>query len=247
VEDESRKGTLTTQVYLQLRRDVLSGVLEPGRKLRIEELARAYGSGSSPVREALSLLASDGLVERLEQRGFKVRPVDEAEFVDILQMRCWAEDRALRESIALGDSAWEEAIVVAFYRLEQLDRGRAARRREFDGEWEAQHKAFHAALIAAASSPMLKRYCDQLFDLTIRYRVIARPDSGKRRHVQAEHRAVMEATLRRDPEEASRCLVAHYRLTGDYLRKGLFPHNEGAESISPGTLGRRRPSPALVR
>ena len=101
MEDESRKGTLTTQVYLQLRRDVLSGVLEPGRKLRIEELARAYGSGSSPVREALSLLASDGLVERLEQRGFKVRPVDEAEFVDILQMRCWAEERALRESIAL--------------------------------------------------------------------------------------------------------------------------------------------------
>jgi DNA-binding GntR family transcriptional regulator len=243
LEEESPKGTLTTQVYLRLRFDVLSGTLEPGRKLRIEELARTYGSGSSPVREALHLLASEGLVERLEQRGFRVRPINEAEFLDILQMRCWTEERALRESIALGDSSWEEAIVLNFYRLEQIDRG--ATQQERNGDWEKQHKSFHAALISAASSPMLKRYCDQLFDLTIRYRVIARPRSGKRRHVQAEHRAIMEATLRRDPEEASRCLLAHYRLTGDYLRKGLFPRPVAAGQIASGQRARRRSTPAL--
>jgi DNA-binding GntR family transcriptional regulator len=215
------KETLTTQVYLQLRRDVLGGTLAPGTKLRIEELARTYGSGSSPVREALHLLTSEGLVERLEQRGFRVRPVTEEEFLDLLRIRCWIEERALRESMEKGGGDWEEAVVLGFYRLQQVNRtdGLAA----FDSEWENRHRSFHMALLAASGSPTLSRYCEQLYDLNIRYRQIALLTSSDERAPKSEHEAIMQATLARDADVAVERLVSHYKLTADYLRKALFP------------------------
>lgn len=219
----SPKETLTTQIYLQLRRDVLSGLLAPGEKLRIEVLGQTYGSGSSPIREALHLLASEGLVERLEQRGFRVRPVSEEEFLDILQMRCWMEERALRESIARGGSDWEEAIILSFYRLEHASQMAPDETNAIDTEWEQRHKRFHLSLLGASSSPTLKRYCEQLYDLNVRYRQIALQVSGNERAPRGEHEAIMKATLARDADAASRNLVSHYELTADYLRKALFP------------------------
>jgi GntR family carbon starvation induced transcriptional regulator len=220
---KTSKETLTTQVYLQLRQDILAGLLPPGGKLRIEELSRNYGSGSSPVREALHLLASEGLVERLEQRGFRVRPVSEEDFLDLLQMRCWMEERALRDSIARGGDDWEEAIVLSFYRLERVNRSEEQGPGHFDAEWERRHKGFHMALLAAASSPTLIRYCEQLYDLNIRYRQIAMQISVSERVPRFEHEAIMEATLAHDADTASQRLVSHYSLTADYLRKALFP------------------------
>ena len=60
--------TATTRIYGRLRVDILTGSLKPGEKLKIEELRRSYNVGSSPLREALSLLTSDGLVTRADQR-----------------------------------------------------------------------------------------------------------------------------------------------------------------------------------
>ncbi|MGI9492376.1 MAG: GntR family transcriptional regulator, partial [Geminicoccaceae bacterium] len=61
----------------------------------MDELRQAYGSGSSPIREALSLLTSDGLVERVDQRGFRVSLVSAETFDELLTTRCWLEERAL--------------------------------------------------------------------------------------------------------------------------------------------------------
>ena len=67
-DPSTRTTSVTAQIYDRARSDILTGVLEPGQKLKIDELRQAYGSGSSPIREALSLLTSDGLVERVDQR-----------------------------------------------------------------------------------------------------------------------------------------------------------------------------------
>ncbi|MGI9504370.1 MAG: GntR family transcriptional regulator, partial [Geminicoccaceae bacterium] len=99
---------MTTQVYGRIRADILTGVLEPGRKLKIDDLRQVYGSGSSPIREALSLLTSDRLVERVDQRGFRVALVSAEAFDELLMTRCWLEERALTESIQRGGKDWEE-------------------------------------------------------------------------------------------------------------------------------------------
>lgn len=114
--------SMTRRAYMQLKQDIIAGRLPPGLKLKIELLRRQYDMGASPIREALSLLTSDFLVERLDQRGFRVAKVSEAEFFELLKTRCWLEERALRESIQHGSIAWEEKVVLANYRLMRLPR-----------------------------------------------------------------------------------------------------------------------------
>ena len=70
--DPVRDPTLATAVHRRLREDILSGRLPPGLKLKLRDLAESYGAGGSPMREALSKLAAEGLAERLEHRGFRV-------------------------------------------------------------------------------------------------------------------------------------------------------------------------------
>ncbi|MGI9520997.1 MAG: GntR family transcriptional regulator [Hyphomicrobiaceae bacterium] len=220
--DSDSSETLTSRVYAWARADVIAGRLKPGAKLKIEELRERYDVGASPLREALSLLSSDGLVERIEQRGFRVANVSQEEFSDILKVRCWLEERALRESIAHGHSDWEEALVLAGYRLSRQPRSKVP-----DGafisndQWEARHKEFHMALIAACGSPTLLNYCKQLYDQNIRYRHVAGAASYPQRDVANEHEEILQATLNRDVELATSRLISHYTKTGAFLTEVL--------------------------
>lgn len=61
--------TQASSVYERLHRDILTGRLQPGERLRLKELIKVYETGNSPLREALNRLASNGLVVREENRG----------------------------------------------------------------------------------------------------------------------------------------------------------------------------------
>lgn len=208
---QGKEASATRECYLKLRQLILTGEMPPGSKLKIEELRGLLKTGASPVREALSLLTSDMLVERIDQRGFRAAPVSKANFQETLTLRCSLEDMALRASIANGDTAWEERVVLSHHRLSRTDRA--------DTElFEEMHKMFHMALLSNADMPMLLRYCDQLYDLNIRYRYLAAdgPRYGER-SVAAEHEEIFDATLQRDADAASELLISHYRRTGEYF------------------------------
>ena len=213
--DESEPRSATARAYNELRERIISGRIAPGEKLKVDVLKRALDTGASPIREALSLLTSDQLVERLDQRGFRAAPVGAAQFTEILTLRCALEDIALRESIRRGGKEWEEALVLAHHRLVRTDRANV-------GPFEEKHKAFHMALLGACESPILLRFCGQLYDLNIRYRYLAlnAVDYGKR-NVAAEHVRILEAAVDRDAEAASERLIAHYRVTGQFLSSQL--------------------------
>ena len=68
---EGKESSATRSAYVSLREMILTGKLAAGEKLKIEQLRAMLDTGASPVREALSLLTSDMLVERLDQRGFR--------------------------------------------------------------------------------------------------------------------------------------------------------------------------------
>lgn len=214
-------GSLTSQAYARFRADILSGVLEPGRKLKVEELRTVYGVGGGPIREALTLLVSDRLVERIDQRGFRVVGVSAAEFEELLRTRCWLEERALRESISKGGKEWEERIVLAGYHLTRLSKSLEPNVYVVNPEWEAVHKEFHRALISACGSSILTGFCKQLTAQNQRYRLIAGDVAYPERDVDTEHRKIMEATLDRDADQAVANLVSHYSLTGKFLHRRL--------------------------
>lgn len=213
--------TITSRIYARLKADILDARLNPGSKLKIDELRAYYGAGASPIREALSHLASDRLVERLDQRGFRVAKASGEEFSQLLKTRCWLEERALRESIANGDTDWEERIVLAPYRLSSVPRSKSADKFVFNSEWEVFHKAFHMALIAACGSTIMLRYCDELYEQNIRYRALSDRAAFPDRDLVGEHEAIKEATLARNADLAVQRLFGHYTETGKYLMDSL--------------------------
>ena len=221
VAPDASAVSLTSQIYQRLRNDILSGALVPGRKLPIEELKETYGIGASAIREALSLLTSDALVERLDHRGFRVTPVSQAGFDELLKTRCWLEERALRESIRTGEVAWEESVVVANFHLQRVRRAQTNERLLQSDEWEMRHRILHRALISACNSILLIRFCDQMYDLNIRYRRIAGPEVDETRDVDAEHAAIAEAAVARNEGRAVELLLAHYTRTGEDVRERL--------------------------
>lgn len=204
-------GSATQKAYSALRRMIVIGDLAPGEKLKIDTLRKTLDTGASPVREALSLLVSDQLVERLDQRGFRTAAANKANFEEILMLRCHLEDMALRRSIAAGDQGWEERLVVAHHRMVRQDR-------EDVEAFEERHKAFHMALLSACDSPILLKFCNQLYDLNVRYRYLAgRSTEYKKRDVGNEHADILAATVDRNADLAVQRLISHYRQTGDFL------------------------------
>lgn len=208
-------GSTTQRAYLAMRRLIVIGELAPGEKLKIDGLRERLGMGASPIREALSLLTSDNLVERIDQRGFRAAPVSQKNFEEILTLRCTLEDMALRQSIARMSEGHEEELVLVHHRM--------ARRVGGDPEaFEEAHKEFHMALLASCDAPILLKLCSQLYDLNIRYRYLAgRSLNYKTRNVADEHRDILQATIARDTDLASARLLTHYRQTGAFLN-GLF-------------------------
>jgi len=216
---EGRTQTAINRLYLKLRQGIIKGEFYPGERLKIEKLKSIFDIGASPIREALSLLTSDNLVDRIDQRGFRVSPISEANFNEILMLRCNLDDIALRNSIEHGDEDWEEQLVLLHHRLSRADIN------DFD-HWESLHKNFHMCLFQACTSPILVSYCYQLYDQNIRYRFLAEKSSSyKSRQVKDEHFQILEATINRDADLASELLIAHYKKTGAFLAKKLDHHN----------------------
>lgn len=218
----------TTALQDRIRNDVIYGRLAPGAKLKVEALQERYSAGATPLREALSLLVSSGLVERQEQRGFRVAKVSMQDFEEILWTRCFIEERALRESIAKGGQDWEGRIVLALHHLRGFPLTASFADEVEEQRWEKVHAEFHAALISACPSRVLLRYCGQLYDANRRYRHIARLTPNARGNSLSEHEQLGEAVLARDAERAAQILVQHYTRTGQLLRSHISTYKQTA-------------------
>jgi len=227
---QARAGTLATIVHGHLRRDIVRRVIPPGEKLRVENLAAHYGVGATPVREALNRLVAEGLVTQQDQRGFRATPISRDELLELTRTRAWVAEIVLRESIAHGDDAWEEGILLAFRRLSRTPARLPGDAQEINPAWEVQHHAFHAALIAACPSRQLLDFSARLFESADRYRSLTvHADVGQARDVQAEHRALMEATMERRTADAVRLLNEHTQRTTDLVLGYLDAARESRE------------------
>ena len=207
-------GTLASAVYEQLRRDIMTGKLKPEEKLRIDALKELYRAGSTPIREALNRLTAEGLVVQHDQKGFQVPPVSVEDLSDLTSARCLLYEVMLREAIAHGDRNWEEAIVLAFYRLSRTPAYMTGEPNTPNPEWAGVHRQFHHALVAACNSRWLTEYADMLFDLADRYRFLSmRSETSDSESILNEHRAIMDATLNRETLLAIKLLQEHIKHT----------------------------------
>jgi len=223
--ESSRSATLASTVFERLREDILEGRFQPGEKLRIGVLQERYEVGASPIREALNRLSSISLVQQVDRRGFRVLPLGADDQMELNRTRCWVNEIVIRESIAHGGDAWEEAIVLAYHRLWRcpmfLPAGQVNR------EWELLHRKFHAALIAACPSRWMRDFHEALFD----HADWARRASTHRfdpAGALADHRAIMDAVLGRDVALAVGLLNKAINLLVPGGMNGRQPERENA-------------------
>ena len=220
---DERSGTWSEHAFTALRRDILAGRLRPGTKLRIEQLRGVYGVGSTPLREALSRLSSEGLVTIEQLKGFRVAHVSRRELEELCDMRVLIEGEALRRSARFGDRAWEGQVVAAFYQLDRIEQQFARGEMPDADEWEDCNRDFHNALVAGADSAWLLKLRRQLWDHFERYRRYSRdklPDAPSR-DVAREHREMMDAALARRGDDLAAMMTAHIYGVLDLLRDGF--------------------------
>jgi len=211
--------TLATNIAAKLRQRIACGELAPGTKLRLDELRATFGVSLSPLREALSRLCAEGFVATQDQRGYSVVPVSSSDLDEVMRLRCEFESYALRESIRLGDDAWEGNVAAALHRLKKLERGQPAEEGGVDS-WEQSHSVFHRTLVSACNMPLLLHFCSTLHDLNDRYRRIFLWENAIDRDVRKEHEDICNATLERRADDACALLRNHIeRTAANVLRK----------------------------
>mgnify|MGYP002628185647 CR=1 FL=1 len=225
---ESRN--LSEEAHRHIRRDILNGELFPDERLQIDAISERYGIGAVPIREALNRLSSEGLVARRSHRGFCVAPLSILELEELVKTRVWLETLALRQSMANGDDAWEDQLVVGFHHLARTQRRLPTQSGpEISEQWEDRHKAFHMLLLSHCGSKWLLGFCSGLMDQAVRYRNLSmnsNPNKLRREGASAEHKAILDAVLERDIDQACTLLEQHYLITLDGLKSLVLPKAE---------------------
>jgi len=217
VEPASDGRGLTSIAFDYLRNDILHGVLKPQERLRVQALSARYQIGPTAIREALSRLVTEGLVQVEDQRGFKVTPISRSDLTDLTDARVDLESMTLTHALKRGDTAWEAELMASYHRLSKCPPPTSV---AAAATWGVMHRAFHEALLAGCGSVWLQTLCRLLYDKAERYRHLANIRTRTRTANRSdEHRELMEAVLRRDVKLSCRLLAEHYRHTTEIILK----------------------------
>jgi DNA-binding GntR family transcriptional regulator len=200
-------ATLADAATAELRERILSGELESGAPLRLEELARSLGTSISPIREAVRKLETLGLAVHVAHRGSRVKELDVDDLRDTYEARLALEPMAVaRASGRISPEEVERARVELLNYTLFFERGdRPAAR--------AAHDAYHFTLYAASGSEWLVRLIRPAWENSERYRALATPSLEMIRARQAEHEHILEACAAGNAEAAADALRAHLRRT----------------------------------
>lgn len=214
-EQKSAGGeTRAGDVLNRMRLDIINCVLKPGEKLKFEALRNMYSVSFSTLREALSRLSAENLVQTQGQKGFVVAPVSIADLNDLTDVRILIEREALGRAIRRGDDAWEAGILSSFYRMDRMQQ-KLGREYYLSEDWSKLHGAFHFSLVSACGSPTLMEMRQKLFDRAHRYRRMSSQFRPQWREKEAEHKMIADAALDRDTDLALRLIGQHIRETSD--------------------------------
>lgn len=229
--------TQTDRAYQALRAAIVRCEYEPGARLRVDELTQTLSVSSSPLREALSRLSGQGLVQALENRGFRVAPLSLEGIVDLTRVRLLIECETLCDAMDNGNDTWESDVVGAAHRLtlaeQRLNGGSAI----LDDDWSQRHRDFHMALYSGAMSPLLKVMVSNLFDAAERYRRFSASHRKIRRNKNDEHQELMRVTLSREKKKAVELLKQHIASTQRNVTAAFQAANgkNGSIAVSPRT------------
>lgn len=179
----------------ELRSLVARGTLAPGMRLGQTELAEQFSASRVPVREALKLLSSEGIIEHDPNRGFFVTRLSRDEAEQLFTLRHLIEDELMR-TVEWPDEAQLAELDARVGRLEELlDAGDRM-------NWWDEHRDFHNAIFSLSPKKTIMREAMRLWALTDRFRALLPLPRRKseERQVVSKH-SLLEALREKDHDK----------------------------------------------
>lgn len=206
--------------YIQLRQLILSGELEPGSPLQQGRLAKEMGVSTTPLREAIRRLSSEGLITLAAHRDARVAEVTRREAEDLFTVRQKLDP--LAAELAATEHTQEEidGIFEAEAQLTPLTS---------EGGIDAllAHREFHRRIYRASHNEILIEMLERIWDKADRYRIIGlrlRGDSVEETaRVAKEHHELALAIQSRDPKRARKAMKDHIDESLGRLAIEVFP------------------------
>jgi len=215
--DAGAKGyePLAAFVGRNIREAILDGRLKPGDRIRQEDIARRLGTSRIPVREALRTLENEGLVSLVPHSGARVAVMDYEGFSELYRLREVVEPLAIGESASRLTDAQIAHLRELMSIVEQTP--------DDPLRWLQADRQFHLESYAAAPLPKVLSMIEGFWNQSQQYRrAYLYTVQSHMEIVNAEHRLILEALERRDPQDAANLQRLHIRRT----RTTLAPHSE---------------------
>ncbi|MCD6727562.1 MAG: GntR family transcriptional regulator [Solirubrobacteraceae bacterium] len=207
--------TLAERAFASLHEAIVTGVLQPGERLPIEELATVLDMSPMPIREALRRLDAAGMVENVPHRGARVTELSIDDLREVYQARLALEPLAIRQAAMRFTDADAKTASDALQRHRT-----AVRHNDVVAAWRA-HTDFHFALYDAAGSRWLIRLVTPLWETSERYRHASSPIAWRLDARQREHDRILEACIAHDPERAAAELHNHLVGTAEHVSSDM--------------------------
>ncbi|MET9042867.1 GntR family transcriptional regulator [Streptomyces sp. NPDC004362] len=196
----------------QLRQAILHGEMAPAQRLVENELAEQFGVTRASIRAALIDLEAQGLVERIRNRGSRVRMVTVEEAVAITECRMVLEGLcAAKAAVAASDEQLTELAYLGAEMTKAVADGEPVTYSELNQELHGRIRRFSGQRTAVE---LLERLNAQL--VRHRFQLALRP--GRPQHSLNEHLAMIEAIRARDPQAAETAVRAHLTSAIEALR-----------------------------
>ncbi|GEK48524.1 transcriptional regulator [Bisbaumannia pacifica] len=210
-----RRLSLYQVVAERLRHMVLEGELAAGSRISEKRLCEAFEVSRTPLREALKVLANEGLVELLPNRGAQVTAVDPAEVHDLFEVMAALE--GLSGHLLVERASDAEIAEIRALHARMLELHRRQRRQEY---FEANQR-LHRRLTEIAGNRVLLEQQGQLTHKITRARYAANLQQGRWDESAQEHGVILAALEARDAAALSAAMVEHMRRTGAAVLDGL--------------------------
>ncbi len=203
LEINTLDGPLGQRIYTALRNSILDMSFAPGMVLRKGALCEHLGVSRSPVSDALTRLASDGLVDIIPQSATRVSQFSMPELREESFLREAVEVAAVAK-VAVDRSDDQLTKLKRNLRLQQL----LIEDADFQGFFEAD-MAFHELILAFTGYPKVALAAGQMSLQLRRARMLILPEKGRPAEALSEHHAILDAITERDPTTAREAMSAH--------------------------------------
>lgn len=196
---------LHDEVAERLRALILAGDLEPRARVNELELAEQFGISRTPLREAIKILATEGLLELLPNRGARVASLSEAEIDETLEAVAALEAGA-------GELACQRMGEAEIARIAEMTGAmRAAQQAGDDPAYFRLNRQIHEAIMAGAGNATLAGLYATLSGRIQRTRYSAHKTPEQWARAMAEHERMVDLLRARDGEALARLMKDHIR------------------------------------